>query len=91
MSSLLESILENIDDSVCSEIMSIDEIIASFPSLTLNSPLTYQLYLHYNKGLPEKEVKTTHAIIQKLLKIEHSVAKKNLAYLEKDREPTVPL
>lgn len=80
----LATIFENIPD-VQPDITTVDDILATHPFLTINSPYTYYLYLSINKNLPETDIKLVHSIIEKLKKLETETNKKNLAQL-KDRD-----
>jgi len=66
--------------------ISLEEIINSVPTMTLNNPATYALYLHYNKHLEEDEKKKVNDIIEKLRIQREAVNDKNIAFMERDKK-----
>jgi len=67
--------------------VSLEEIINSVPMMALNNPATYALYLHYNnKHLEEDEKKKVNKIIEKLKNERSDAMKKNIEYIERDKE-----
>ena len=67
--------------------VSLEEIINSVPYMALNNPATFALYLHYNdKHLEEDEKKKVNGIIEKLKRERCAANKKNIEYMERDKD-----
>ena len=67
--------------------VSLEEIINSVPYMALNNPATFALYLHYNdKHLEEDEKTKVNGIIEKLKRERGAANKKNIEYMERDKD-----
>ena len=67
--------------------VSLEEIINGIPYMALNNPATFALYLHYNdKHLEDDEKKKVNNIIEKLKRERSAANKKNIEYMERDKD-----
>ena len=65
--------------------VSIEEIITSVPCMTIDSPATYALYIHYNKEhLEEAEVEKVNTLILRLQTERSLTMKRNIEYMDRD-------
>jgi hypothetical protein len=68
------------------EHVTLEEIINMVPCQALNNPATFALYLYYNeKHLAEDEKIKVKGIIEKLKRERAHINRKNIEYMERDK------